>query len=173
MGILASDGLSRSWMQALRLLLVAIVLASAGWMLRPDPLPFVADPLTYELEVSAPLIELGEAFLLFDEGNHLFIDTRSMAGPEVETIAGSFLIREASFDDDLLRLMDDFFPEDPVVLFGDGNLMGVSNVAAKLQERGYESVSILRSGLQAWRDGGGDISLPYFPEPSDMMEDGS
>jgi len=161
---MSRQSFARSGVQALTLLLVAAVLAAAGWALRPDPLPLVADPVAYELELSAPLVETGTALQLFDEGNHFFIDTRPSAGPGVETISGSFVIREKEFADDLLRLMDVLYPEDPVILFGDGNLMGVSNVAARLQERGFTSVQIMRSGLDGWQKAGGALGEAYIPE---------
>lgn len=173
MAFLQSTLPSRGGPEALRLFLVAVVVAAVSWAVRPDRLPFLADSTAYELELSAPLVELQEAFTLFEAGNHLFIDTRPDAGPEVETIAGSFIIREASFADDLLLLMDVLYPEDPVVLFGDGNLMGVSNVAAKLQQRGFSTVLIMRNGLTRWQDAGGEISLPYVPEPRDSWEEDS
>ncbi len=159
--------------EALRLLLAAAVLAAAAWLLVHRDLPFRADATAYELELSAPLVELAQARGLFGEGNYLFIDTRPEAGPGAETISGSFVIREDSFDDDLLRLMDVLYPEDPVVLFGDGNLMGVNNVAARLQTRGFSDVQILRSGLESWRQGGGDMGPPYIPEAPGTVQEGS
>ena len=169
---MAPMSFARSGVQALVLLAVTVVLAGAAWVLRPAPLPLAADPLSYELELSAPLVELAEARALFQEGNHFFIDTRPEAGPGVETLSGSFIIREQEFDDDLLRLLDVLYREDPVILFGDGNLMGVSNVAARMQERGFLSVQIMRAGVSAWRKAGGDMGEAYIPElPADPQED--
>ncbi|PID81004.1 hypothetical protein CSB20_04520 [bacterium DOLZORAL124_64_63] len=169
---MSSSLCTRSGVQALVLLGVTAVLAAAGWALRPNTLPLVADPLTYELELSAPLVELDAALTLFREGNHYFIDTRPDAGAGVATLSGSFVVRERELADDLLRLMDVLYPEDPVILFGDGNLMGVSNVAAQLQERGFTAVQIMRSGVTAWQKAGGAMGEAYIPEtPTAPLEE--
>ena len=44
-------------------------------------------------------------------------------------------------------------PEDHLVLFGDGDLLPVSNIAARLMDRGYPNLLILKGGLAAWRQG--------------------
>ena len=93
-----------------------------------------------------------------------FHPVRRNAADVEETIAYAFILREASFDDDLLALMDEVYPEDPILLFGDGELSGVSNVAAKLQQRGYENISILRVGVQGWQKAGGPVSEPTILE---------
>jgi len=111
---------------------------------------------------------------LFDEGMHLFVDTRSGNPTGRPTIAGSFVIRETTFDDDLLALMDDLYPEDPIILFGNGSLIGTNNVAGRLQVRGYENIQILRGGVIGWEKAAGDMGRPYLPEgfiPSNDQEE--
>jgi len=150
------------WPVSLReagLLLGAALLATGlSWFLRGDGLPLVADPTGYELELSAPLVGIDEALDLYDEGEYIFVDVRSGLGEDYETIPGAFFIRQDTFDDDLLNYFDFMRPEDHFVLFGDGNLLAASNIAARMQERGFENVAILKGGLEAWRNGGGDIS---------------
>lgn len=153
--------------EAVGLLLVALIATSASWLLRPDALSWQADPTTYEMELSAPLIDVNEALQLFDEGDYLFIDTRSNAAIAETTIADAFIIREKSFDDDLLMLMDDIYPEDPIVLFGNGELSGVSNITNRLQDRGYENILILRVGVKSWLDAGGMVSPPMIIDLED------
>ena len=153
--------------QAALLLLVSLLIAAGSWLLRSDSLSWQADPTTYELELSAPLVELADALILFEEGDHLFMDTRRDAAEAEETISDAFILREASFDNDLLALMDDVYPEDPILLFGNGELTGVSNVAARLQQRGYENVSILRVGVKGWKKAGGLVSAPTILEAWD------
>jgi rhodanese-related sulfurtransferase len=155
------------WPDSLReaglLLLVTAVLTAGSWLARPDRLPLSADPAVYELELAAPLLEIPDALALFDEGAHLFIDTRDLEPGSQPTISGAFVIRESTFDDDLLALFDDLFPEDPVILFGDGDLVGTNNVAGRLLARGFSDVQILRGGLQGWQAAGGDLGSPYVP----------
>ena len=135
--------LRRPLMEAAGLLLVALLVSGLSWVIRSDSLTWKADPTTYEMELSAPLVDMPEALRLFDEGDYLFIDTRPGAANADFTISGAFIIREKSFDDDLLVLMDDVYPEDPMVLFGNGELSGVSNITNRLQNRGYKNLLIL------------------------------
>lgn len=149
--------------EAALLVLLAIVAAAAAWGLRSDRLPLSADLATYELEITAPVLDIAEALTLFDEGDCLFIDTRSDRSDGSITILGAFPIRAASFDDDLYELADTVYPEDPLVLFGDGNLAGTAHVADLLLARGYADVRILRGSVEAWQDAGGEISAFTAP----------
>ncbi|MCB1184074.1 rhodanese-like domain-containing protein [bacterium] len=148
------------WPASLReagvLLLVAAVAAGGWWARQDDPLPLAAEPAVYQLELAAPLIDVPAALAFYDEGVHLFVDTRAETGGE--TVPGALFIREDSFDDDLRANFDFLLPEDRLILVGDGNLTRTSNVAARLIERGYGDVVILKGGLQAWRGAGGEIS---------------
>jgi rhodanese-related sulfurtransferase len=109
---------------------------------------------------------------LFDEGAHLFIDTRPGNPLERPTIAGAFIIREASFDDDLLALFDILFPEDPLIVFGRGDMQGANNIASKLQARGFTDVQILRGGVKSWEQAGGQLGSAYIPDGF-PLDDGS
>ena len=151
-----------TWSASLReagfLLLVAAAVTALSWVLRPDALPLRADPKVYEIELAAPLADIPEALVLYEEGEHLFIDVRPAAEGDFETIPGAFFIREESFDDDLLEYFDFMTTEDHLILFGDGDLFLVSNLAARLLDRGYTNLLILDGGLGAWKKAGGDIS---------------
>lgn len=156
--------LRRPLVEAVVLVFVALIVTGLSWVLRSDSLPWQANATAYEMELSAPLIEISEALRLFDEGDYLFIDTRRNAAEVESTISSSFMIRESSFDDDLLALMDVLYPEDPMVLFGNGELSGVSNITNRLQELGYENILILRAGVNDWREAGGPVSAPVLLE---------
>ena len=142
--------------EAVLLLAVAAVLTALGWALRPDRLPLRADPAYYELELAAPLVDPAGAMALYDAGDHLFVDAR--AGAPETTVPGAFPVREASFDDDLLRVFDFLTPADPLVIFGDGDLAGASNVAGRLADRGWTDLRIMSGGLAAWEAAGGPVS---------------
>lgn len=149
--------------QLLLLLALSAVLAAARWAFVGPRLPLRADAADYELELSAPLLEASAARTFFDEGIHLFIDTRE-EGPEVvDTVPGAFVIRTSAFDDDLMALLDIVTPEDRFILFGDGNLALANNVAARLIQRGYPNVELLKGGLAGWRAAGGPVSSRSSP----------
>lgn len=151
-----------SWSASLReaalLLAVAIAVTAVSWLVRPDGLSLQADPMTYELELAAPLVGTEDALLLYDEGIHLFIDSRPRPAGEFDTVPGAIFISEATFDDDLLEYFDFMTPEDYLILFGDGDLFPVSNLATRFKDRGYTNLLILKGGLDAWRKAGGEIS---------------
>ncbi len=144
--------------QALVLLLLAVALAGARWAAWPPRLPLAADAADYELDLSAPLVEVAQAQRYFEEGAHLFIDTRDYGPAASEAVPGAFTLRPEAFDDDLLALLDIVGPQERLVLYGDGNLALANNVAARLKQRGYENVELLKGGLDAWRAGGGPVS---------------
>lgn len=159
--------LGQPMIQAAGLVLMALIVTGVSWAVRTDALPWKADPTTYEMELSAPLVEISEALRLFEEGDYLFIDARQDAAEAEVTISGAFIIREASFDDDLLALMDDLYPEDPMILFGNGELSAVSNITNRLQDRGYENILILRVGVKGWEKAGGMVSPPLIFDEED------
>ena len=156
--------------EAVLLFLLAVTATAVTWALRVDRLPLAADRDFYEVEAPAPLVGIPRALVLFDEGDRLFIDTRPDRTREKTTIPGAFLIRASSFDDDLYELADTVYPEDPVILFGDGDLRGVTHVADLLVSRGFEDVLIMRDSMAAWRDQGGEISSPGADPLSDPEE---
>jgi rhodanese-related sulfurtransferase len=138
------------------LLAAAVLLTVVSWAVRPDRLPLAADPSFYELDLAAPLVTPEEARALYDAGDHLFIDVRP--GHPAAAVPGAMTVREDSFDDDLLAVFDFMTPEDPLVLYGDGALSAASNVAGRLQDRGWTDVVIMSGGLEAWQAAGGPVS---------------
>lgn len=145
------------------LLIASILVTATSWALRSDGLSWQAEPAVYELELAAPLVDIGEALALYEAGEHLFIDTRSEGVEATGVIPGAFFIREQSFDDDLYDLFDILLPEDPLILYGDGNLSAVSNLATLLIDRGYANLLILQGGITAWEAAGGDVSERTAP----------
>jgi rhodanese-related sulfurtransferase len=146
--------------QAGLLLLLAAGVAVVAWLSRPEKVALRADPAFYRLELDAPLLATADALDLYTAGRHLFLDTRAVAPGSVATIPGAIPVRAAHFDQDLYENREFLYPEDPVVLFGDGNLLAVSTVAARLRERGFAEITIMAGGLDAWRRSGGPLSEP-------------
>lgn len=150
------------WQQALRqawrLVVLSVAVGLVLWALRPDRLPILAEADLYALDLPVPLISLMEARELYEEGHHVFVDTRPGDPDARAAIPGSFAIRETSFADDLAAVMDFIYPEDPLILYGAATPLPVAAVAARFLERGYTDVRILQGGLQAWRRDGGPLS---------------
>ena len=148
--------------QAVVLLGVAIVLTAVSWTLRADRLPLRADLSLYDLELAVPLVEIPAALAWYEEGMHIFVDTRPAdeAAASGLAVPGAVPVRPATFDDDLLDIFDFVGPDDPLVLYDDGGLAGANNIAARLLDRGFTDVSILAGGVRAWQAAGGDISVP-------------
>lgn len=151
-------------LQAGALLALTLAAAAALWLARGDRLPLRADATVYELQIAVPLVDPAEALAMYDEGVRVFVDTRDDAERGGEIIPGSFRIRTASFDEDLWEAGEFLYPEDPVLLYGSGDLGSVVLVADLLLARGFEDVMILRGGLSAWRSAGGETSEPLPPE---------
>jgi len=148
--------------QAGLLLAAAILLTVLSWSLRPDRLPLRADTSVYELELAAPMVDMATALALYEEGLHVFVDTRPTAAAAASGLAvpGAVPVRQDSFDDDLLAVFDFMGPDDPLVLYDDGGLLGASNIAARLVERGFGDLSIMAGGVAAWREAGGETTRP-------------
>ncbi len=143
--------------EAWRLLLLAVTAAAVAWLIHSPRLPLRADPAVYELELPAPLITPAQAVALYEEGRAVFVDTRPRTA-DGRRIPGAFPLRQESFDTDFRELFEFTTPTDTLVLYGDGDLTALAAPAARLQERGYTGLLLLRGGLDAWRRAGGEIA---------------
>lgn len=157
-GATVNNSWSISFREAGWLLLVSLAATAISWSLRGDGLALRADPIAYELELPAPLVDIKTAQVLYEEGEYLFVDTRVRGAGDFDTIPGAFFIRDLSFDDDLLEYFDFMTTQDSFILFGDGDLFSVANIATRMQDRGYQNLLILKGGLAAWQESGGEIS---------------
>jgi len=170
---LSASGSKATWKtsskQAGLLLLLSLAATAILWTVRTDKLPLIADATYYQLELTAPLVEIPEALVLYEEGEHLFVDVRSNDLADGNIIPGAFIIREASMDDDLAANIEFLFPEDKIILYGSGDLMAAANIAARLQERGFIDLVIMKGGLEAWTNADGPVS----PRDSAVLEEAS
>jgi 3-mercaptopyruvate sulfurtransferase SseA len=134
-----------------------ILIAGVGsWLVRPDRLTLTPNPTAYQVDLPAPLISLDDALDSYESGQHVFIDTRPDATLET-AIPGAFIVRTESFGDDLARAMDFVYPEDPLILYGEDDLLPVGDVASRFLARGYANIWIMDGGLASWRHAGGPI----------------
>ncbi|MEZ4389091.1 MAG: rhodanese-like domain-containing protein [Candidatus Krumholzibacteriia bacterium] len=150
--------------EALRLVGAILAVGIVTWLVRPDRLPLRADAEFYALDLPAPLVSVDEARAAYDEGRHVFIDTRPEA-TLANAIPGAFVIRAASFAADLDAVREFIFPEDPLILYGEGSPVPVGDVAVLFQARGHTDVRILQGGLEAWRAAGGPVANPGGATP--------
>lgn len=148
--------------EALRLMLVILVLGVATWLVRPDRLPLQANAEYYALDLPAPLVSVDEARQAHDLGTTVFIDTRADADLD-SAIPGAFIIRASTFATDLDEVRDFIFPEDPLILYGEDAPLPVGDVAALFLARGHTDVRILQGGLAAWRRAGGPVEGEVSP----------
>lgn len=151
-------GVARTLRQAGGLALLGLLLAAAAWAGRTPRLPLRADVSAYRLDLPFPIVTAAEALALYEAGEHLFVDTRDVDPDSAPRIPGSFPVRQDSFADDLLAVHDFLAPGDRVLLYGDGELLSVAAVASRMQERGYEDLTLMRDGLAAWRAAGGPLA---------------
>jgi len=139
------------------LLLITLLLATLTWVLRPPRLPQPADLAVYEMDLGFPVMDPVEAMAGYDDNTLIFVDTRS-PDPLAPRIPGAFSISQARFEEDLLEAYDFLMPEDPLLLFGDGNLLLISAVASRLQEKGFTDITLMSEGVEGWREAGGDLA---------------
>jgi len=144
--------------EALLLLGLALLLATAAWALRAPRLSLRADARTYRLDLGFPVVGPAAALALYQAGEHLFLDVRDVDPATEPHIPGAFPVREATFADDLLAAHDFLGPQESVILCGDGNLPAAAALAARLRDRGYGDISLLEGNLEAWRRAGGPVS---------------
>lgn len=149
---------SRIVRESLVLLGAALLLTVVSWLARPNRLPLTAASSYYDLELPAPVVDLDRAMRIYEEGSHLFIDIRPFELGDRPYIPGAFAIRQHSFDDDLLDAGEFIYPEDPMILYGNGNLQEVAAVASRFIERGYENILIMTGGIDAWQRAGGPVT---------------
>ena len=148
----------RTLREAGLLLAVAVLLAVTTWAVRSEQLPLLASADVYELELSAPVMDLDRALRAYEAGSHLFVDIRQSAPSGSSYIPGAFTIRQDSFEDDLMAASDFIYPEETLVLYGTGDLQVVAAVASRFLDRGYENIFIMSGGIDAWRRAGGPVA---------------
>jgi len=143
--------------EALWLILITLVATGLSWSLRTPRFPLVAEISDYVLDLDYPVLPVETCIEYFESGSHLFIDTRGLDEAE-DYIPGAFFIGNESFEDDLREIFDFIYPEDPLILYGDGRLQSTAAVAARFEARGYKVAGLMRGGLEGWRAAGGELA---------------
>lgn len=143
--------------EALWLALATFIAAALVWTFRTPRFPLIAEISDYILDLDYTVLPVDVCIENFEAGSHLFIDTRGEAEAG-EYIPGAFFIGNESFEDDLREVFDFLYPEDPLILYGDGRLQVTAAVAARFEARGYKVAGLMRGGIDAWRAAGGEVS---------------
>ena len=144
--------------EALVLAVLTLILAAGAWLMRSPRLPLRADMSRYELDLGFPVVAAGRALEFYEEGSHIFVDTRELPPESVAYIPGAFFIRASNFEDDLREVLDFIYPEDPLILYGTEQLQAPGAVADRFVQRGYEVTGILSGGIEAWQKAGGPLA---------------
>ncbi len=142
--------------EAAGLLLLSLLLAAAAWAVRTPRLPLRADAEFYTRELPAPPVDTPAAVALYREGRAIFVDTRPDG--RRRRIPDAFPLRPDSFAVDYRTLFEFTSPADTLVLYGDGDLTALAAPAARLKEKGYEHLLLLRGDLRAWHLAGGELA---------------
>jgi rhodanese-related sulfurtransferase len=148
--------------ETLLLAVLTLVAVGVSWLVRTPRFPLIAEISDYEMDLDYPVLAVSDCLRLYEAGTHLFIDTRDLTGPS-SYIPGAFSICLDRFDEDLRDVFDFIYPEDALLLYGDGRLQATAAVAARFEERGYKVDGIMRGGLEAWRKAGGELSGEETP----------
>ncbi len=151
-------GAGRALRESALLLAAALLCAAAAWAARSPRLPLRADARRYALDLEFPVLDAARALEAYRANAALFVDVRADGEHGPEHIPGAFTLRAATFDDDLLAIHDFLTPGDPLVLYGDGNLLVSGAIAARLKSRGFSEVRLMAGDLDAWRRAGGPVS---------------
>jgi rhodanese-related sulfurtransferase len=146
---------ARPLREASLLLALSLVAAGLSWAVRTPRLPLRADLAAYELDLGFPVVPAAEAVALFLDNACIPVDTR--AGAPARRIPGSFALGQETFDDDLREVFDFLSPADPLLVYGDGNLLVAAAVAGRLRERGFTDIRLLQGSLDVWEQAGGEI----------------
>jgi len=151
--------------EASLLLALSLVAAGLSWAVRTPRLPLRADLAAYELDLGFPLVSAAEAVALFLDNACVPVDVR--AGAPARRIPGSFALGQETFDDDLREVFDFLSPADPLLVYGDGNLLVTAAVAGRLRERGFTDIHLLQGSLDGWEQAGGEIQADAGSQAED------
>ncbi len=148
--------LGRTLREAVLLGLLTLAVTALSWIVRTPRFPLVAEISDYEMDLDYPVLTPETCVAMYAAGTHLLIDVRGLDNPE-SYIPGAFFIGLDSFDEDLREVLDFIYPEDALLLYGDGRLTATAAVAARFEERGYRVEGLMRGSLEAWHRAGGEL----------------
>jgi rhodanese-related sulfurtransferase len=150
----------KTFAEAVQVMLLAVILAGAGLIFRPDLRPMLAGgPSATEQaspgEDAIATISLDEANAYFEAGTALFADARSWKAYQEGHIPGAMSLDPAEFDSWSGNFFSQFPADTPIVTYCDGARCPLStDLAKKLRDLGYEKVFVLNNGWSLWSAAG-------------------
>lgn len=144
------------FLEAALVLLMALVLAAASYMMRPDVLPLDGPaPAALQNGNDEQLfkeISFAQARELFARRNALFADARPLLAYEAGHIQGAVHLDPHLFDQWADQLVSGYSPDQPIVTYCEGARCALSReLAEKLTWLGFEQVYYLVDGWDKWK----------------------
>ncbi|RJQ84134.1 MAG: rhodanese-like domain-containing protein [Desulfobacteraceae bacterium] len=141
--------------EAMLVMLIALVLAGASYIVRPDALTLVGSaPPAVPIEDNGQLfkqISFEQAQKMFAEKNALFADARPLVAYEAGHIQGAVHLDPNLFDQWADRLMASYPSDRPIVAYCEGPRCALSKeLAEKLTWLGFEQVFYMVDGWGQW-----------------------
>ena len=112
------------------------------------------DVVMDELEID----DLSHAKTLYDTGNVLFVDARSMEDYLDGHIKGAVALPVGEYDDQIDAFLERYDLDSPIVAYCSGRTCEDSHhLAQLLMERGYMNISVMIDGFPGWEAEGHPI----------------
>ena len=143
--------------EAIVILIVSVVLASASYVIRPVNMNPGSGGLTSDAgdgEVEAiQVVTLEEARRHFEQGTALFADARGKDAFRAGRIQGAINLDPNEFDDWSGNFFSKIPPDQIIITYCEGDRCKLSlELAEKLTWMGYEKVYYLKNGWGKWKD---------------------
>lgn len=147
---------SKTLAEAVWVMLMALILAGAGLIFRPDLRPMLGggqpdSESAFPGQESFDAISLDAARLYFKEGKALFADARPWMAYQAGHIPGAMSLDPEESDAWAGNFFSQFPADTLIVTYCDGARCPLSTeLAVKLRALGYERVLIFKEGWSAW-----------------------
>jgi rhodanese-related sulfurtransferase len=139
--------------EAVWVMLLALILAGAGLIFRPDLRPMLSGAGQPDSESTSPSVSLDEARAYFKAGKALFADARPGEAYQAGHIKGAMSLDPTEFDTWSGNFFSQFPADTLIVTYCDGARCPLSaELAEMLLSLGYEKVLVLKDGWRLWNE---------------------
>ncbi len=150
-----NESMRKVFVETILIVLIAAVLAAAGYTLRPGKFNPWADgtaPLEAEQDGPVKVISIEEAQEMFSDSTALFADARPAVAFDEGHIQGAMHLPPASFDQWAADILDYYPMDQPIIAYCEGPQCALSHeLAEKLTWLGFEKVYYLIDGWGQWK----------------------